>query len=59
MLSFIKLGRKGLLAYEIYPTYVKMPKNSALISLMKTLFGNVRVEKKMLDGVLLISASHG
>ncbi|MCL7395622.1 MAG: class I SAM-dependent methyltransferase [Thaumarchaeota archaeon] len=59
MLAFIKLGRKGLLAYEIYPTYVKMPKNSVLISLMKTLFGNVRVEKKMLDGVLLISASHG
>jgi len=59
VLAFIKLGRKGLLAYEIYPTYTKMPKNSELVGLMKTFFGNVRVEKKMLDGVLLISASHG
>lgn len=59
MLAFLKLGRKGLLAYEIYPTYTKMPKNSVLVETIKTFFENVSVEKRMLDGVLLISASHG
>ncbi|MCS7135959.1 MAG: class I SAM-dependent methyltransferase [Nitrososphaerota archaeon] len=59
MLAFIRLGRKGLLAYEIYPTYTKMPDNRKFINLMKTFFKDVNVEKKMLDGILLISASHG
>ncbi len=58
MLAFMKLGRKGLLAYEIYLTYTKMPKNGTFIELIKAFFENVCVEKKMLDGVLLISASH-
>lgn len=59
MLAFMRLGRKGLLAYEIYVTYKKMPENRAFIKLMRMFFENVNVKKKMLDGVLLISALHG
>ncbi|MEM2910113.1 MAG: class I SAM-dependent methyltransferase [Nitrososphaerota archaeon] len=57
MLAFLKLGSKGLLAYEIYPTYTKMPENRVLIETIKVFFENVKAEKKMLDGVLLINAS--
>jgi len=58
MLAFMRLGRKGLLAYEIYITYKKMPENRAFIKLMRAFFESVNVKKKMLDGVILVSALH-
>ncbi len=55
-LAVIRLGAKGRLAAEIYPTYRKLPTNDELRELLSRFFLDVRLRERFLGGVIIIKA---
>ena len=55
-LTFLILGRKGLVFSSIYPTYRKYPKVSRTRSLLEAQFGEVTIETRMLGGAMIAIA---
>lgn len=55
-LTFLILGRKGLVFSSIYPTYQKYPKVSRTRSLLEAQFGEVTIETRMLGGAMIAIA---
>jgi len=55
-LTFLILGRKGLVFSSIYPTYRKYPKVSRTRSLLEAQFVEVTIETRMLGGAMIAIA---
>lgn len=56
ILAFLRLGRNGLLAFDIYRTFIRLPTNRKLIEMLGKYFSIACIKKVMIDGVLIVLA---
>ncbi len=56
MIAVMRLGVKGRLAAEIYPTYRKLPTNKDLEEILSRFFTHVELREKFLGGVIIVRA---
>lgn len=56
LLTFLVLGRRGLVFSKIYPTYLKYPTVSRIRELLEERFEAVTVEARMMGGVIIALA---
>lgn len=55
-LTFLVLGRRGLVFSRIYPTYQKYPRTSRIRSLLEERFEHITIETRMMGGAVIALA---